>query len=359
MPAQDWRRPGIRLKNRLTRPIRKAMEITGRSKDYAACETVKTTGATVSFIGDVPSVAGLQNSQNALSYAQPRPMVETLDKILYTPSGNAWHNGCLLRKASSRRPSIREILDRPKVNQAHIVEQAYIIESETPYTYGDWVGDHIRALVEAPLDIRHVVLPLDLAQKSYVQRDVGRLGFTLVPADKPLMILKAHVLRKQLPSYYWGKAQVNAYRDRFQVRLIEPQPGSLIYLSREGIKSEAVDRVYPSAQIAGIVRRLGGEVFDTRYASPEAFARIALRAETVIADQGSAIFGVLQWQTKNLIEITTENWWHNANLFFAHASGIENYAVLVSDRYQGAALENRLMELLSDVGFYFPDIKED
>jgi hypothetical protein len=359
MPAQDWRKPDVQLKNRMTRKARKVLARWGRFENYKSEDIAKTPGATVSFIGDIPSVAGLKNSQKAVSYVQPRPAVETLDNVVYTPEGNAWQDGCLLRKASARLASIREILDRPDADRARVVEKAYIIESETPYTYGDWVGDHIRALIEAPLDVRHVVLPLALAEKPYVRRDMGRLGFTLVPADTPLMIRKAHVLRKQLPSYYWGKAQVDAYRDRFQLRLIAPEPGSLVYLSREGIKSEAVDRIYPSARIAEIVRRLGGEVFDTRHASPEAFTRIASRTETVIADQGSAIFGVLQWQTKNLIEITTEHWWHNANLFFAHASGVENYAVLVSDRYQGAALEDRLLGLLSDVGFSFPGMKQD
>jgi capsular polysaccharide biosynthesis protein len=206
--------------------------------------------------------------------------------------------------------------------------------------------------VEATEPVQRLLLPASLGRKSYVQRDLDRLGIPFVVADQPTYVARAHVLAKQIPSYYWGPAQVAAYRRTFGLTPSSPQPGSLLYLSREGVQSEAIGREYPSAQVAEIVRRLGGTVFDTRQASPQAFAELAPLAETVVADQGSALFGVLQWQTTRVLEITTDRWWHNANLFFARASGVEGYAVLVCERYDAVGLQKRMIQLLDEIGFF-------
>jgi len=72
--------------------------------------------------------------------------------------------------------------------------------------------------------------------------------------------------------------------------------------------------------------------------------------ETVIADQGSALFGVMHWQTKNVIELTRRDWWHNANLFIAKASGVERYAVIEIDGLDEAALRARIEGRLREFG---------
>jgi len=325
-----------------------AAQEVGGFESYGAGERARESGEAVPFAGDLPAVAGKVLSQNRLRYTRPRPDTETVEDLIYTPAGHAWQRGKLVERFSAVSPSLKQVLAGPP-RPARTLDEAWIIESESPYTYGDWVGDHIRALVMAAPGIGPVLLPRDLGHKSYVKRDLAALDLTLDVADAPVRIKRAHVLRKVLPSYYWGPPEVAAYRARFDVKLVPPRKGSLIYLSREGVQSEAIHRPYPSRQVAGIIRSLGGEVFDTRQASPEAFARIAENVETIVADQGSAIFGVLQWQTRTLIEITTDHWWHSANLFFSKGAGVENYAVLVCDRYDDAALDQRLRSLLADL----------
>jgi hypothetical protein len=82
-------------------------------------------------------------------------------------------------------------------------------------------------------------------------------------------------------------------------------------------------------------------VFDTRQASPEAFDELAPHTETLVADQGSAVFGVLQWQSKALVELFVNGWWHSANAFFAEASGVQHHEVIAVDRL-GEAFEQRI-----------------
>jgi hypothetical protein len=77
---------------------------------------------------------------------------------------------------------------------------------------------------------------------------------------------------------------------------------------------------------------------------------MAPQMETVIADQGSALFGVIHWRTKNVIELTRRDWWHNANLFIAKASGVQNYAVIAVDGLDEAALRKRIAGHLRDFG---------
>lgn len=351
MSVQDWRKPHVRAKNKVVGLARKGFQIVGRYQGYGTSAQATEQSDRVNFIGDIPRAAGTEPYQRRLNYVTPRPAVEAVKNLTYTPAGHSWMNGTLVERWSVRAPSVKEILQGEPKERAEPLKNAWLIEGQSPFTYGDWVGDHIRALVEADSSIGPVVLPAFLAEKAYVKRDLARLGLELVAADRPLHIENAHILRKQVPSYYWGQKQVDAYRERLKVKLVTPNKGSLLYLSRTDVVSEAVDRTYPSAIIAGVVRDLGGEVFDTRSASPEAFQEIAMKTETIIADQGSAIFGVLQWQTKNLIEVTTEEWWHSANLFFAVASGVENYAILVCDRYRDDEIPTRLTKMLEETGF--------
>lgn len=294
MAVADWRKPHIRMKNKLTHFVRKGCEVAGRYQGYSLAELETAQSDRVDFIGDIPSVAGLNPYQHREYYVLDRPSVETIQNVVYTPAGHAWVNGKLIERLSVREPSVREMLAGEPKKTGTSLKEAWLIEGKTPFTYGDWVGDHVRALVEADQDIDLVVLPLFLAEKTYVQRDLANLGIELRAADEPINIEPAHVLRKTVPSYYWGPQQVDAYRHRFNTKLHTPQKGSLIYLSRANFISEVVDRTYPSAAIADYLQKLGGKVFDTRQASPEAFEKIADSVETVIADQGSAIFGVLQ-----------------------------------------------------------------
>jgi len=153
-----------------------------------------------------------------------------------------------------------------------------------------------------------------------------------------------------VPSYYWGPEHVAAYRRAFSVAPPRASEGSITYLGRFNTISEAAQREYPSEEVARITASLGGDVFDTRGASPAKFDELAPQMETVIADQGSALFGVMHSQTKNVIELAQKDWWHNANLFIANGAGVKNYAVISVNGLDEAALRDRIEGHLREFG---------
>jgi len=292
-------------------------------------------------------VTGDKPDQHFVEYAVSREN-ERAKNLAYSESGIAIVNNRIVEKFSIRKPSIAELLTPINLHTARRLPRATIVECETPYTYGDWVGEFLCALVCAPELTGPVILPAFLGKKSYVTRDLKRLGVEFLIADQPLLIEDASILRKRVPSYYWGQQEVEAYRRAFGIAPSAPREKSLLYLARYDYPSEVVNRKYPSEAVSEIVRSLGGVVFDTRGASPDAFERLSAEAETVIGDQGSALFGVLHWRTRSVIELTTRHWWHNSSLFFAIASGVENYGVIEIDDLDDALLRQRIETMLSE-----------
>ncbi|MFC2951749.1 hypothetical protein ACFOOP_07400 [Marinicaulis aureus] len=338
----DWTNPAVRLKNAIVAPARRAAALAGRWTPYAAAELETRQTQTLTLSGDKPE-------QKRLVYAAPRPESETVQNLLYTAEGMGVADGRIVERFSIRAPSLPEILKTPAA-PARRIAQGTVIEAETPYTYGDWVGDFICALVCAEKIAEPMVMPASLAGKPYVKRDIAALGLTMEVAEAPVLIEQATVLRKRIPSYYWSEKEVSAYRKAFDLTPPPAREGSITYLGRFGTVSESVQRDYPTEETAAIVKSLGGDVFDTHNSSPEVFNDMAANMETVIADQGSAIFGVMHWRTKNLIELTRRDWWHSANLFIAKGAGVENYAVIAVDDLDEAALRARIEEHLKEFG---------
>ncbi len=338
----DWTNPAVRLKNAIVAPARKALALAGRWTPTSAAERETVQTETLTLSGDRPA-------QLRLVYAQARPEAETVENLLYTPEGMGAAGGKIVERYSVRAPSLPEILKTP-AKAARAIAQGTVIEAETPYTYGDWVGDFIRTLVTADAIVKPVVMPAFLAAKPYVLRDLKALGLPVEVADAPLKIEKATVLRKRVPSYYWDARDVEAYRRAFGVNPGPPRLNSITYLGRFGTVSESVQRDYPTETVAKIVASLGGSVFDARQSSPAQFDKMTLDTETVIADQGSAIFGVMHWRTKTLIELARRDWWHSANLFIAKGAGVENYAVIAVDDLDEAALRARIEGHLREFG---------
>ena len=338
----DWTNPAVRLKNAVAGPARRALALAGRWTPRTAAETETVQTETLSVAGDKPD-------QRRLVYAAARPERETVENLLYTPEGMGVAAGRVVERFSVRAPSLTDILKAPKSAQSEILE-ATVIEAETPYTYGDWVGDFVRALACAETIVEPVVMPPFLAQKAYVQRDLQALGLSYSVAHAPVRIAKAHVLRKRLPSYYWSAADVAAYRRAFAIVPPPAREGAVTYLGRFETASESVQRQYPTETVARIVKSIGGHVFDTRKSAPTVFDDIAPGMETVIADQGSAIFGVMHWRTRNVIELARRDWWHSANLFIADGAGVQNYAVVAVDDLDEAALRLRIEGPLKDFG---------
>lgn len=336
----DWTHPAVRIKNALVAPARRALALAGRWTPVSASELETVQRETLTLSGDKPE-------QRRLVYAQERPARETVHNLLYTPEGMGVIDGGIIEKYSVRAPSVPEILRTPK-EAARTLATGTVIEAETPYTYGDWVGDFVRAMATVQDIAGPIVMPAFLAAKPYVKRDLAALGLALEIADAPLLIERATVLRKCVPSYYWSEADVSAYRRAFGLEPASPRQGSITYLGRFETVSESVQRDYPTEEVAAIVKSFGGDVFDARQSSPDRFNAMAAEVETVIADQGSALFGVMHWRTKNVIELTRRDWWHSANLFIAHASGVENYAVIAVDDLSEAALRQRIEGHLRD-----------
>jgi hypothetical protein len=317
----DWRHPLVRARIKLAAPLQKALAAAGRWRPLTLEETaVRQT--------DVIAVSGDRPLQKRLVYTNPRDEYVDVDELLYTPDGLGIKNRRIFARYSLRSPSTMEILKTPSGSGAKIIPTGTIVEMETPYTYGDWVGDYVLSLVTTGNIIEPLILPAFLAGKSYVIRDVKALGLNYVIADEIVLIEKARVLRKRVPSYYWGPDDVAAFRNAFNIAPPPARKGSILYLARFDTQSEAAQRRYPSGEVARVVESIGGTVFDTRGASPEKFNDLAPEMETVIADQGSALFGVMHSQTKNVIELAEDDWWHSANLFIANGSGVKNYAVI-------------------------------
>ena len=330
----DWTNPLVRAKNLIAEPARRALANAGRWTPRSTAEKAALQTETLTLVGDKPA-------QRRLVYQTPRPASEVISNLIYTPEGMAVVEGRITERFSVRAPSIPEILKTPRHAATELVAGT-IVEAETPYTYGDWVGDFICALVTAEKIVEPLVLPAFLAEKPYVMRDVKALRLSFTVATEHLRIGGATILRKCLPSYYWSNREVAAYRRAFEINPPKPENGSITYLGRFGAISESVQREYPTETVAKIIDSVGGSVFDAREAAPEKFNEIATRTETIIADQGSALFGVMHWQTKNVIELTRRDWWHSANLFIANGSGVQNYAVIAVDGLTEEALRARI-----------------
>lgn len=296
--------------------------------------------ATEQFGPPVP-LLGDQPDHLRRRYAAAREQVRDVGETIYSPEGFCYRNGRLLRRGSIRDAST-SLMFKGAPSPARELESAAILEMETPATYGDWTGGAIATLVGFSEPPATILLPKVLAKKSYVTRDLERLGFDWQSADEPVRIRRTHILRKTIPSYDWTGETVANYRRAFGVTPKPAEPGSLVYLARFGTASESFQRDYPSEAVAEIVKGEGGVVFDTRQASPEAFDELAPHTETLVADQGSAVFGVLQWQSKALVELFVNGWWHSANAFFAEASGVKHHEVIAVDRLSGDQFEQRI-----------------
>ncbi len=338
----DWTHPLVRAKNAVAAPARQALALAGRWTPKTGRERAAVQTETLTPAGDKPA-------QRRLVYHVPRAAREHATNLIYTASGMGVVSGRIIERFSVRAPSAPEILKTPR-RAAREFAAGTVIEAETPYTYGDWVGDFICALVTAEKIVEPVVLPAFLAEKPYVVRDLSALGLTFTAVNEPVRIKEATILRKRIPSYYWSAAEVAAYRKAFAIAPAQARVGSIIYLGRYGTVSESVQRQYPTESVAKIVESFGGKVFDAREASPEKFNEIAAETETVIADQGSALFGVMHWRTKNVIELTRRDWWHSANLFIANGACVENYAVIEIDGLDETALRARIEEHLRTFG---------
>ena len=285
--------------------------------------------------------AGPVNYICGADYITPRPITTAHRNVRYTPTGFAWENRRLDISLSARPPtSAYDVLFEHVQGTADAIETATIVECQHPNTYGDWTSEHIKSIAHCPDFPRPLALPADVAARSYVRHELNQLGIDFIAVQRPLLIRNATVIHLPHPYLLWTEADVAAYRRLFRIEPRTPRAGSLLYLSRSGVKSEQklAARQFPSQTIARIVQDLGGRVVVTEGMTREDFALLADEAETVVADHGAALFNILQWNTRNIIELVTDNWWSKCFVFLATSCGVANHAIVRTDRRSEAEL---------------------
>ncbi|MEL6642356.1 MAG: hypothetical protein AAFQ79_00365 [Pseudomonadota bacterium] len=270
-------------------------------------------------------------------YAVERPMTTTANGVLYMPNGIAWHERAACEEFSTGRlVRAEQILPFPDKEGAARIPEGTIIQCQHGRTWGDFVSEQVKALVLC----RHrgvsfpepVVLPAAYAHKAYVRPQLDRLGITYMFAETPVLIERATVLLKQNYSVIWTPEDIEAWRTANRIDPVAPRRNSITYLSRKGVQSELhTDRTYDSEQTGRIVEELGGRVVETQQCGFDDFGALAPDADIIIADHGSALFNMLQWRTRAVIEIVSDDWWDPNFTFFGVTMGIEDHITIRGD----------------------------
>ena len=282
------------------------------------------------FKGDAPQqIASGANEQGRMAFRKPRPVWEAVDDLIVTPKGGGWVAGRFYECCSACEPGLRLLFEDHKPTAS--VDKAYVAQSAHKDTYGDWVSEYLCAIARAyPLDAP-LLLPVELAQKDFVRRDLATLGVAWRPVEAPVKIRRAKVLRQQKFFVHFPPTDEAVLRRLFPAQAIAARPGGVVYLSRRGERSDVADRQYPSEVIEEVVRTLGGRVIRTAEASREDYAAAANDAETVIFDHGSAIYNAISWPVQRMIEVASDSWWNNSFLMMAHAVGLDDYTIIRGD----------------------------
>jgi Glycosyltransferase 61 len=317
---------------------------TGRYRPFTVAEQRLVQKEAVRFWGDVPSGAGSDPCQYRLEFLEPRPLQTHLENLLYTPTGMAWRQGTLDQRYSLRQPALKDLWSRPV--PVKTLPVGVIVQAETPYTYGDWVSEHLVCLSQALPLAAPLLLPANLCDRPYVLRDLERLEIDFVPVEQPVQLQQAIVLHKTRFSHYWTKAEAMACRQALRIQPVTPRPGSMIYLSRAGEVSAARQRSYPSELAAEILAELGAKIVIARDTSYEDYLALAPLAETVIADHGAAMNNLLLWNTQTIIELFSDAWWTSCFLFLGHALGVQNHVLLRGNDCSKQELQQQLTHYL-------------
>ncbi len=321
--------PMANLRSGVGKVWRGLFSAAGRYRPIPAAETETVQGEFFPFKGDIPREAGDEQGQWLLRFAIERPVFEEVENLVVTPCGGGWKEGVLFEKYSAVKPGLRMLLadHQPKKT----APGGYFIQSEHVDTFGDWMGEYLTPLAQLPHIDAPVFLPAALAAKTYVQRDCARIGIECVGVDEPLLIKRAKVMRQRRFVRYWRPEFASALARLLKVTPPSPAPGSLLYLSRHGERSEVADRTHPNLIVEDAVRKRGGVVLRTANATLDDYIKAGEKAETVLFDHGSAAYNMVYWRPRRVIEFVSDDWWMNSFLFFAASLGVEDYTILCTD----------------------------
>ena len=329
----------------------------GNFKPYQEIERQVIQREAVRFAGDIPYPTNLINLGEKFNpyrqeYKISRPSSEKVENLLYTPLGMGWKKNTLYERYSLRYPTTKELLFRPSLQNARSIPQGTVIQAKTPHTYGDWVSEHLVSLTQAVPITPPLLMPKHLMERAYVRRDLASLGIDAVAVEQPTLIHKAFVLHKQMFFHHWTENEVRAYRQAFNINPIRPRSGSIIYISREGEQplSKNHYRSYPNKLTAEIMQELGAKVVFARETTYEDYCALAREAETVVADHGAAMFNLLLWNAKNVIELFSDQRWSHCFLFLTNALKISNHALIKTDDIERSNLRRKLVHHLDKFG---------
>lgn len=292
------------------------------------------------FVGDSP--IGDDKRFKRMCYTDEVKLLEAQCSIVYTPGGMAWKDNTLHEAWSFREPSIKEMLLRASRRPQMRMSRALLVESSTPASYGDWLSEHLMSIVKVLPLPAPLLLPATLSKRSYVLRDLKRLGIEATFCQQNTLIDDALVVRRSRPSHFFLPEEVHLFRRHFDIADVSPQCGSLLYLSRQGVEGDSFQRSYPSAKIGTIIKQLGGSVLLTAKADLADYIAAADQAETVVADFGSAILNLLYWKTRRLIIVYSPEWLDVAPFFLAKGLGVAQTVLIDYTRYDDASLANEL-----------------
>ncbi len=319
------------MKQKLRSAALDLVRATGRYRDWSAAELRTRHAERVSFRGDIPPMAGSEHHQHRLVLDPPRPRITQARHVLYTRRGMAWVGGALERRYSFQEVGPKHVFENPGA-PTRTYARASILQAQTPYTYGDWMSEHVAALSLALLDQR-IVEPLLLPQhwfsKAYVQRDLAIMGIRAEGLDSTVLIEEATVINKTRHSHFWARPEVEAVAKVMGMVRRPCEPGTALYLSRKGQHGEGPQRQLRNDITEAAMERSGVKVVRTSGLGPEEYQKLAGDAETVFFDHGSAGDNLMYWQTRRVVEFVgpAPNYWDPSFLFLSDCLDIHDYHI--------------------------------
>ena len=320
--------------------------VTGRYKPFGVSDLKQIQSEIVKFSGDIPRGAGLEKSQGKLEYCLPRVPQEVHDSTVHT-TGNGMEGRDSSSQVQPTRAALRDLKKRPSEEPTGATPARGNTRPGRDTLYIWRLGQ--RAFVHTCQCNAHDGPALDaphLMEKSYVRRDLSVRGIESYTVESTLLVKKALVLPKKRFNHYFTREEVSAVRRAFHVDFTPPRPGSILYLSREGERAEAIQRDYRSDIIGTIMSNLGVRVVRTRETSLDQYRELAPEAETVIADHGAAMCNMLFWNTKYIIECFTDDWWTNCFLMLARALGVQRHALVRVNNTTADNIKQRIIQEL-------------
>jgi len=267
--------------------------------------------------------------------------------IRYSRNGFAWSGRAVDVVASAcTSGTLTALLREAPTKVDYWIDQGTIIGSVHPMTYGDWVLEHVSALARSTDFPRPLVLPKFMEARPYVTKELAALGINPLFPERAIGIRTTTVLHKVHNGTLLLEHDVTAMRRLFATPEVRPPRGRIVFLSRAGVISdnELAGRDYKSERTERIVANLGGNIFRTKNMSADDFMSVGALADIVIADHGAALFNMIHWRPRAVIELVTTDWWCNCFCFLSSACAVEYHGIINIENKS----DNELLESINN-----------